>query len=53
VLTTRGVVFTLRLKNGVVDTQLAWLNSVVHELMPLVTLADWFIVPPVLNLTMR
>jgi hypothetical protein len=52
-MTVTGVVFTLLLKNVDVDTQLAWVNSVVHELMPLVILSDWFIVPPVLRLTTR
>jgi hypothetical protein len=48
-----GVVFTLLLKSVDVDTQLAWVNTVVHELMPLVILADWFIVPPASGLTTR
>jgi hypothetical protein len=52
-MTVTGVVFTLLLKHVDVDTQLAWVNSVVHELMPLVVLADWFIVPPGLRLTVR
>jgi hypothetical protein len=52
-MTVTGVVFTLLLKNVDVDTQLAWVNSVVHELMPLVILADWFIAPPVSRFSIR
>jgi hypothetical protein len=41
-----GIVFTLLLSNTDVDTAIPWVNSVVHELMPLVVLADWLITPP-------
>jgi hypothetical protein len=34
-----GIVFTVLLSNTDVDTAIPWVNSVVHELMPLVMLA--------------
>ena len=48
-----GIVFTLLLSNTDVDTAIPWVNSVVHELMPLVMLADWLITPPAARLRMR
>jgi hypothetical protein len=45
-----GIVFTLLLSNTDVDTAIPWVNSVVHELMPLVLLADWLITPPAARL---
>jgi hypothetical protein len=45
-----GIVFTLLLSNTDVDTAIPWVNSVVHELMPLVMLADWLITPPLAKL---
>jgi hypothetical protein len=48
-----GIVFTLLLSNTDVDTAIPWVNSVVHELMPLVMLADWLITPPAARLPMR
>ena len=48
-----GVVFTLLLSNTDVDTAIPWVNSVVHELMPLVMLADWLITPPAARLRLR
>ena len=45
-----GIVFTLLLSNTDVDTAIPWVNSVVHELMPLVMLADWLITPPAARL---
>jgi hypothetical protein len=52
-MTVTGVVFTLLLSGVDVDTQLAWVNTVVHELMPLVMFADWLIVSPASRLTLR
>jgi hypothetical protein len=52
-MSVTGVVFTLLLSGVDVDTQLKWVNTVVHELMPLVILADWLIAPPVSRLTIR
>jgi hypothetical protein len=48
-----GIVFTLLLSNTDVDTAIPWVNSVVHELMPLVMLADWLITPPAAKLRLR
>ena len=48
-----GIVFTLLLANTDVDTAIPWVNSVVHELMPLVMLADWLITPPATRLRLR
>ncbi len=48
-----GVVFTLLLSNTDVDTAIPWVNTVVHELMPLVILADWLLAPPKARLSMR
>ena len=52
-MSVTGIVFTLLLSGVDVDTQLKWVNTVVHELMPLVILADWLIAPPVMRLTFR
>jgi hypothetical protein len=52
-MSVTGVVFTLLLSGVDVDTQLKWVNTVVHELMPLVILADWLIAPPASRLTFR
>jgi hypothetical protein len=46
-----GIVFTLLLSNTDVDTAIRWVNTVVHELMPLVMLADWLVSPPSRKLT--
>jgi hypothetical protein len=48
-----GIVFTLLLSNTDVDTAIPWVNSVVHELMPLVMLADWLITPPAARQRLR
>jgi hypothetical protein len=52
-MSVTGVVFTLLLSGVDVDTQLKWVNTVVHELMPLVVVADWLIAPPASRLTIR
>jgi hypothetical protein len=52
-MSVTGVVFTLLLSGVDVDTQLKWVNTVVHELMPLVMLADWLIAPPASRLNLR
>ena len=36
-----------------VDTAIPWVNSVVHQLMPIVLVVDWLIDPPAGRLTMR
>ena len=48
-----GIVFTLLLSNTDVDTAIRWVNTVVHELMPLVILADWSVTPPAVKLQLR
>jgi hypothetical protein len=48
-----GIVFTLLLSSTDVDTAIPWVNSVVHELMPLVMLADWLVTPPAVRLQLR
>jgi hypothetical protein len=48
-----GIVFTLLLSNTDVDTAIPWVNTVVHELMPLVILADWLVTPPVTRLSLQ
>ena len=48
-----GIVFTLLLSNTDVDTAIHWVNTVVHELMPLVLLADWLVTPPAARLQLR
>jgi hypothetical protein len=52
-MSVTGVVFTLLLSGVDVDTQLKWVNTVVHELMPLVVVADWLIASPASRLTLR
>jgi hypothetical protein len=48
-----GIVFTLLLSNTDVDTAIPWVNSVVHQLMPIVIVADWLLDPPAQRLTTR
>jgi hypothetical protein len=48
-----GVVYFLLLRGIEVNTSIPWVNSVVHQIMPVVVLADWLIDPPATRLTMR
>jgi hypothetical protein len=48
-----GIVFTLLLSGTDVDTAIPWVNTVVHQLMPLVMVVDWLVDPPVARLTFR
>src|SRR5215472_15943816 len=48
-----GVVFAVLLSGTNVDTAIPWVNSVVHEVMPIVVVADWLIDPPQSRLTYR
>lgn len=48
-----GVVFTLLLSGTDVDTAIPWVNTVVHELMPMVMVADWLLAPPTRRLSLR
>ena len=52
-MSVTGIVFTLLLSNTDVDTAIPWVNTVVHELMPLVIVADWLLDPPSERLSMR
>ena len=52
-MSVTGIVFTLLLANTDVDTAVPWVNTVVHELMPLVIVADWLLDPPATRLTLR
>jgi hypothetical protein len=45
-MTVTGIIYFLLLRNTDVDTAIPWVNGVVHELMPLVIVADWLIDPP-------
>jgi hypothetical protein len=48
-----GIVFAVLLSGTNVDTAIPWVNSVVHELMPIVVVADWLVDPPQTRLTYR
>src|SRR5450631_4351417 len=48
-----GIVFTLLLSGTDVDTAIPWVNTVVHELMPLLLLADWLLGAPVERLSVH
>lgn len=45
-MTVTFVVFALLLSNTDVDTALPWVNTVVHQIFPIVVFADWLIDPP-------
>ena len=50
-MTVTGIVFSVLLANTNVDTAIPWVNDVVHELMPIVVVADWLIDPPAMRLS--
>lgn len=52
-MSVTGVVFTLLLRGTDVDTAIPWVNSVVHELMPMVIVADWLLDPPAERLSLK
>ena len=52
-MSVTGVVFAALLRGTNVDTAIPWVNSVVHELLPLVVLVDWMLDPPEQRLTYR
>jgi len=52
-MSVTGAVFAVLLSGTNVDTAIRWVNSVVHEVMPLAVLADWLIDPPARRLTYR
>jgi hypothetical protein len=45
-MTITGVVFAVLLSGVNVDAQIPWVNDVVHELFPIVVMADWLIDAP-------
>lgn len=48
-----GIVFTLLLSGTDVDTAIPWVNTVVHELMPIVMVIDWLLDPPERRITFQ
>lgn len=46
VMTVTFVVFALLLSGTDVDVALPWVNSVVHQVMPIAVIVDWLIDPP-------
>ena len=52
-MSVTAIVFTLLLSNTDVDIAIPWVSTVVHELMPIVIVADWLLDPPVERLTLR
>ena len=52
-MSVTGIVFTLLLSGTDVDTAIPWVNTVVHELMPMVIIVDWLLDPPEGRLTIR
>ncbi len=45
-LVTTGIVFSVLLSGTDVDTAIPWVNSVLHEVMPIVIVVDWLLDPP-------
>ncbi len=52
-MSVTGAVFAVLLSGTNVDTAIPWVNSVVHEVMPMVIIADWLLDPPPTRLTFR
>lgn len=52
-LVTTGIVFSVLLSGTDVDTAIPWVNSVLHEVMPIVIVIDWLLDPPSRQLTYR
>ena len=52
-LVTTGIVFSVLLSGTDVDTAIPWVNSVLHEVMPLVIVIDWLLDPPSRHITYR
>jgi hypothetical protein len=52
-LVTTGVVFSVLLSGTDVDTAIPWVNSVLHEVLPIVIVIDWLLDPPSRQLTYR
>ncbi len=47
------IVFAVLLSNTDVDLATSWVNTVLHELIPIVVLIDWLVDPPFVRLSMR
>jgi hypothetical protein len=52
-LSVTFIVFALLLSNTDVDLAIPWVNSVLHEIIPIVVLLDWLIDPPIARLSLR
>lgn len=52
-LTVTFIVFALLLSNTDVDLAIPWVNSVLHEIIPVVVVMDWLMDPPRVRLTHR
>ena len=52
-LVTTGIVFSVLLAGTDVDTAIPWVNSVLHEVMPLVIVVDWLLDPPSRHISYR
>ena len=52
-LTITFVVFALLLSGTDVDTAIPWVNSVVHQVFPIVVIVDWLVDPPRSAITFR
>ncbi len=50
-LTVTLVVFALLLSGTDVDTAVPWVNTVVHEVFPVVVILDWILLPPLTRVT--
>ncbi|MGZ9160478.1 MAG: Pr6Pr family membrane protein [Candidatus Limnocylindrales bacterium] len=53
VMTVTLVVFALLLADTDVDTALPWVNTVVHQIMPIAVIVDWLIDPPDRRISLR
>ncbi len=52
-LTVTLIVFALLLSGTNVDTAINWVNTIVHQVFPLVVIVDWLVDPPASRLTVR
>jgi cell division protein FtsW (lipid II flippase) len=52
-MTVTGVVYALLLSGADVDTALNWVNTVVHQVMPIVVVVDWLLDPPANHIALR
>jgi hypothetical protein len=52
-MTVTGVVYALLLRGEDVDTALNWVNTVVHQVMPVVIVVDWLLDPPASPIPLR